>query len=88
VYLGDSATLSFLQLIRLTVESVAGRSPFTDDPNRHRIVENTKGLPANIRHTHLLPDKETANILVQSFMRNVGLLLIIGDILIIDRPTA
>lgn len=72
VYIGDSATLSFLQLIRMIVDNVAGPSPFTLDPRRHRIVENIITLPENIRHTHLLPDRQTANILVESYFTNVS----------------
>jgi hypothetical protein len=30
LYIGDSATLSFLQLLRMMVETVAGSSPFTN----------------------------------------------------------
>jgi hypothetical protein len=72
VYLGDSATLSFLQLIRMNVESVAGESAFTQDPQRFWIVERKSSLPANHLHTHLLPDRQTANILVESFLTNVS----------------
>lgn len=73
VYIGDSATLSFLQLIRMIVDNVAGPSPFTLDPNRHRIVEHTISLPPNIRHTHLLPDRQTANVLVDAYFTNVSM---------------
>lgn len=73
VYIGDSATLSFLQLIRMIVDNVAGPSPFTMDPRRHRIVENTISLPPNIRRTHLLPDRQTADVLVDSFFTNVSI---------------
>ncbi|KAH8791387.1 fungal-specific transcription factor domain-containing protein [Hyaloscypha finlandica] len=72
LYIGDSATLSFLQLIRMIVDNVAGPSPFTLDPRRHRIVENIITLPENIRHTHLLPDRQTANILVESYFTNIN----------------
>ncbi|KAG0646782.1 Filamentous growth regulator 27 [Hyphodiscus hymeniophilus] len=72
LYVGDSATLSFLQLIRMIVDNVAGPSPFTMDPRRHRIVENTISLPANIRRTHLLPDRQTANVLVDAFFTNTN----------------
>ncbi|PBP24323.1 hypothetical protein BUE80_DR004639, partial [Diplocarpon rosae] len=72
LYIGDSASLSFLQVIRMIVENVSGPSRFTQDPNRHRIVENTASLPANTRHTHLLPDRETANVLVESYFTNVN----------------
>ena len=71
LYIGDSATLSYLQLIRLIVENVAGPSPFTTDPRRHRILERPLSIPRGIRHTHLLPDQQTANVLVRSFFTNV-----------------
>lgn len=56
----------------MIVDNVAGPSPFTMDPRRHRIVENTISLPPNIRRTHLLPDKQTANVLVDAFFINVS----------------
>jgi hypothetical protein len=71
-YLGDSATLSYLQIIRKDVESIAGASPFTLDPQQHQIVENTITLPRNVRNTHLLPEKATAVILVDAFFTNVS----------------
>ena len=74
VYVGDSATLSFLQLIRVIVDNVAGESDFTLDPRRHRIVEESITLPADLRRTHLLPDKQTAEVLVHSFLTNVRFL--------------
>ncbi|KAF2476918.1 uncharacterized protein BDR25DRAFT_339021 [Lindgomyces ingoldianus] len=70
LYVGDSATLSFLQLLRMMVENVAGTSPFTNDPRRHKIVEGQFSLPAGARHTHLLPDKRTARVLVDAFFIN------------------
>jgi hypothetical protein len=57
----------------MIVDTVSGPSPFTMDPRRHRIVENTITLPANIRRTHLLPDRETANVLVDAYFTNVSL---------------
>lgn len=71
VYVGDSATLSYLQLIRMMVESVAGPSAFTVDPLRHRIMETTMTLPPSFRPTHLLPDRQTAQVLVNSYFVNV-----------------
>ncbi|OAL52915.1 hypothetical protein IQ07DRAFT_503465 [Pyrenochaeta sp. DS3sAY3a] len=77
LYIGDSATLSFLQLLRMMVESVAGSSPFTNDPRRHKIVEGQYSLPAGYRHTHLLPDLQTARVLVEAFFINThGLLYV------------
>jgi len=71
VYVGDSATLSYLQLIRMMVEGVAGPSAFTVDPRRHRIMETTMTLPPHFRPTHLLPDRQTAQVLVNSYFVNV-----------------
>jgi hypothetical protein len=73
VYLGDSATLSFLQIVRMMVESVAGQSPFTTDPRRHKIMESQFSLPSNTRITQLLPDQRTAMILIESFFIGVSL---------------
>lgn len=50
LYIGDSATLSFLQLLRMMVETVVGSSPFTNDPRRHKIVEGQYSLPPGYRH--------------------------------------
>lgn len=74
--MGDSATLSYLQLIRIIVESVSGPSDFTVDPQRHNILENTIQLPQEIKPTGVLPDRKTADILVDSFFKNVCLPLI------------
>jgi Fungal specific transcription factor domain len=70
VYVGDSATLSFLQLLRMMVENVAGPSTFTNDPQRHKIVEGQFSLQSSGRHTHLLPNKRTAVVLVDAFFIN------------------
>ncbi|KAF2114421.1 fungal-specific transcription factor domain-containing protein [Lophiotrema nucula] len=70
LYVGDSATLSFLQLLRMMVENVAGASPFTNDPRRHKIVEGQFSLPSGSRYTHLLPDQSTARVLVDAFFIN------------------
>ncbi|KAF1919094.1 fungal-specific transcription factor domain-containing protein [Ampelomyces quisqualis] len=75
LYIGDSATLSFLQLIRMMVETVSGSSPFTNDPRRHKIVEGQYSLPSGYRHTHLLPDLQTAHVLVEAFFTNTHGLL-------------
>ncbi|CAI6333834.1 unnamed protein product [Periconia digitata] len=79
LYVGDSATLSFLQLLRMMVESAAGTSPFTNDPRRHKIVEGQLSLPSGSRHTHLLPDQKTARVLVDAFFVHThGILQIFG----------
>ena len=70
LYIGDSGTLSYLQLIRMMVENVSGPSPFTTDPRRHKIIESSLSLPSQFRPTHLLPDKTTAHILADAFFVN------------------
>ncbi|KAF2634880.1 hypothetical protein P280DRAFT_208997 [Massarina eburnea CBS 473.64] len=79
LYIGDSATLSFLQLLRMMVENAAGSSPFTNDPRRHKIVEGQFSLPLGARHTHLLPDQRTARLLVDAFFVNTHGLLQLFD---------
>ena len=72
IYIGDASTLSFLQLLRMIVETAAGPSPFTLDPERHKITETPFSLPPDTELTHLLPEKQTALILVDSFFVNVS----------------
>lgn len=72
IYVGDASTLSFLQLLRMIVETTVGPSPFTMDPDRHRITEIPFSLSSNTELTHLLPERQTAMILVDSFFVNVS----------------
>lgn len=72
LYIGDSGTLSYLQLIRMMVENVSGPSAFTTDPRRHKIVESSLVIPPSFRPTHLLPDQTTAKILVDAFFVNTN----------------
>ena len=78
--MGDASTLSILQLIRIIVESTAGAevgSPFIDDPKRHRIMENIIDFPENTMVPCCLPDRETTDILVESYFINVCLFLVL-----------
>ena len=75
IYIGDASTLSFLQLLRMIVETAVGPSPFTLDPERHKIIETPFSLPPDTELTHLLPEKYTALILVDSFFVNVSIRL-------------
>ncbi|KAF1829927.1 hypothetical protein BDW02DRAFT_573504 [Decorospora gaudefroyi] len=79
IYIGDAATLSLLQILRMMVETVAGTSPFTSDPRRHKIVEGQYSLPSGYQHTHLLPDERTARVLVDAFFINTHGLLQVFD---------
>ena len=58
----------------MMAETTTGQSAFTSDPNRHRLTENELSLPSEIKSTHLLPDKKTCLILVNSFFDNASLL--------------
>jgi hypothetical protein len=71
VYVGDSATLSYLQLIRMLVENVAGQSNFTVDPNRHKIMEAIIYPPPSNTPSGVLPDRKTVDVLVESYYLNV-----------------
>lgn len=82
LYIGDSGSLSYLQLIRMVVENVSGPSPFTTDPRRHKIVESGLSLPPSYRPTHLLPDKASAIILADAFFVNTQ-----GLAMVFDRET-
>lgn len=57
------------------VENATGPSPFTNDPRRHKIVEGLYSLPPGARHTQLLPDQQTARVLVDAFFINTHGLL-------------
>ncbi|KAK3990564.1 activator of stress genes 1 [Cladorrhinum sp. PSN332] len=85
LYIGDASTLSILQLIRIIVESTAGPemgSPFIDDPKRHRIMENIIEFPPDTRVPTLLPDKDTADYLIESYFTNTC-----GMIEVFDKST-
>ncbi len=71
MYLGDSASLSYLHMFRFIVEHISGASAFTDDPNKESIVEQIVDLPPNIKPPCILPDHRTAEVLVESFFVNV-----------------
>lgn len=58
VYLGDSASLSYLDTIRRLVESTLGPSGFTSDVHKSKILEGS--ISTGIRPTHILPDREAA----------------------------
>jgi hypothetical protein len=47
----------------------------TTDPRRHKIVEGQYSLPSGYRHTQVLPDVQTARVLVEAFFINTHGLL-------------
>ncbi|KAK1831782.1 activator of stress genes 1 [Podospora conica] len=85
LYFGDSSTLSVLQLIRIIVENTAGTDkgqPFINDPKRHRILEHIIDFPDNMKVPSILPDKQTTDVLLESYFINTC-----GIIEVFDRKT-
>lgn len=81
VYVGESATLSYLQMVRLFVSIHAGESAFTQDPRRFMIMEHEMGLTPQQRNTEPpLPTDHAIGCLVASFFDNT-----IGLVWVIDR---
>ncbi|RKU40062.1 hypothetical protein DL546_000525 [Coniochaeta pulveracea] len=80
LYVGESATLSYLQLIRRCVQLAAGTSPFTDDPASHQLLEVRVALPPDTRLPHhLLPPSETGRVLADAFFTNTMGLIDVFD---------
>ncbi|KFY76560.1 hypothetical protein V499_03851 [Pseudogymnoascus sp. VKM F-103] len=78
LYLGDSASLSYLDTIRRLVESTIGPCNFTNDVHKGKLVEGS--ISTGLTPTYVLPDKEAADFLLESFFSNT-----VGTILIFDR---
>lgn len=72
VYVGDSASLAYLQLIRIIVQARTGSNDFTDDPDRHKILEAPTEVLDNFK-PQILPDIETTRVLTDAFFIHVGL---------------
>ncbi|CAK7262501.1 hypothetical protein SEPCBS57363_000090 [Sporothrix epigloea] len=79
LYVGDSATLSFLHLFRTMVEKITGESSFTNDPSRGNIYENAVSLPPSIPLPCMLPNRTTADVLIESYFVNTNSLILIFD---------
>ena len=73
IYIGDASSLSFVQLLRMIVETVIGPTSFSMDPARHMITEAKLSLGLNTPVTYALPEKTTAVMLVDSFFTNVSI---------------
>ena len=71
IYLGDTATITFLQIIRQIVESNVGVCALTQDPKRNDIIEVQLKLPADVHLTYQLPERQTAVILVDAYFTHV-----------------
>lgn len=61
------------------VESIGGQSSFTLDPSKESIVENVVSLPPHVRPPSMLPDRQTADVLVESFFINTSAVVEVFD---------
>jgi hypothetical protein len=55
-------------------------SPFINDPKRHFILEHIIEFPENIKVPSILPDKQTTDVLLESYFINVRALLLAGAV--------
>ncbi|CAD0108458.1 unnamed protein product [Aureobasidium uvarum] len=83
MYVGDSASLSFVQSVRRVVVSAIGDCDFTNDPQRHQIIETTP------QTTMQLPDMSSLDLDLVECKRlsRHYLLATSGLIEIFDVPT-
>ncbi|KAK5990037.1 Filamentous growth regulator 27-like protein [Cladobotryum mycophilum] len=82
LYIGDASSISFVQLIRMLVDHTTGSSPFTLDPLRHKMLDLPAPIPQTSMVPYILPDRETSNLIVQSFFTNTH-----GMIEVFDQST-
>ena len=69
-FIGDSSNASFVQLLRMIVETVYGPCDFALDPNRHKFNRRDTWNFSISKSTDVLPDQETAIILTKAFFTN------------------
>ncbi|KAJ5864287.1 uncharacterized protein N7529_006203 [Penicillium soppii] len=81
MYIGDSASLSFLQSVRRVVTSSIGRCEFTEDNSRHSMLEAFQNNPGN-QPSPLVepPTNEEAQRLARQFVLATNPLLDLFDL--------
>lgn len=81
MYIGDSASLSFLQSVRRVVTSSIGRCEFTEDNSRHSMLEAFQNNPGN-QPSPLVepPTNEEAQSLARQFVLATSPLLDLFDL--------
>lgn len=81
MYIGDSASLSFLQSVRRVVTSSIGRCEFTEDNSRHSMLEAFQNNPGN-QPSPLVepPTNEEAQRLARQFVLATSPLLDLFDL--------
>ena len=81
VYIGDSASLSFLQTVRRIVESSIGENYFTTDELRHHIIETSPHIQdSDIAFGLYLPDLNEALDLIREYAVTVSGALDLFDV--------
>jgi hypothetical protein len=59
----------------MIVYNTTGSSAFTDDPNRHHILEPATSITPTSMIPYMLPNRDVTNFLVESYFINVWLTL-------------
>lgn len=81
MYIGDSASLSFLQSVRRVVSSSIGRCEFTEDNSRHSMLEAFQGNPSTQPGPLIPPpSNEEAQRLARQFVLATSPLLDLFDL--------
>jgi hypothetical protein len=82
MYIGDSASLSFLQSVRRVVTSSIGRCEFTEDNSRHSMLEAFQNNPSSQQPGPLVtpPNNEEAQHLAHQFVLATSPLLDLFDL--------
>ncbi|KAH7134578.1 hypothetical protein B0J13DRAFT_597520 [Dactylonectria estremocensis] len=84
MFVGDSATLSFLQNIRRIVRKCLGSCPFVDDPLRHLIVESSPDtrrgwIMSSAQNPPKKQTPEDAQYLQRWYMQSANCVLLLFD---------
>ncbi|KAF7552339.1 hypothetical protein G7Z17_g4375 [Cylindrodendrum hubeiense] len=84
MFIGDSATLSFLQNIRRIVRKCLGSCPFVDDPLRHLIVESSPDtrrgwIMSSARNPPPKQSPEEVEYLQRWYMQSANCVLLLFD---------
>jgi hypothetical protein len=58
----------------MIVDNSSGPSSFTMDPSRFKIMEAAISLPNETPIPHIIPDRETASILIEAYFTNVRMI--------------
>lgn len=90
MFIGDSATLSFLQNIRRIIRRSSGSCPFVDDPLRHHIVESSpetrrKWILASAQNPPPTQSPEEIEYLQSWYMQSANSVLLLFDEKEFDR---